>query len=158
MLVAPSDLNALREEAEASDDDERYEEALALYERILQALPDDQLALERKAHMLVCLDRHEEALVAIDAALTGSDDDSTTAWLLRHKSRVLWELKRYDAAQEAVDTALHLGPDHPYVLLTKCYIERDLCHPEAALAAAQRVAELEPEDYQAVLEHAGALY
>ncbi len=82
-LVALSDLPTLREEAQEAEDDERYEEALALYERLLQAAPTDQNALERKAHVLVCLGRNEEAIVAIDIILATGCDDSTTAWLLR---------------------------------------------------------------------------
>ncbi|HEX2964584.1 MAG TPA: tetratricopeptide repeat protein [Syntrophorhabdaceae bacterium] len=85
------------------------EESLFICERNLKGSPRDANLWAEKGNLLVKLNRCEEALPAIDTAIS-LDANVASRWSL--KSRALYELKQYDEALTAIDRALQLRPGY----------------------------------------------
>jgi tetratricopeptide (TPR) repeat protein len=91
-------------------------EALAGWDRLLAANPEDCHALRGKGLALQGLGRFEEALQAFDAALT-VDSADPVVW--HHKGRALEVLGRSEEALKALHAALTLDPTYAAALRAK---------------------------------------
>ena len=101
-------------EADAAFDAGDNAKALALYDGILQAHPDDVHALLRSG-MLLSWDRKYDAALARYAKALEVDPDNTTVELERGKV-LLWS-KRYDEARPAFASVLKDDPREVWALV-----------------------------------------
>jgi protein O-GlcNAc transferase len=86
---------------------QRFEEALACYDRALAIRPDAD-ALNHRGNVLRNLKRFDDALVSYARALAIKPDHSDA---LNNRGAVLSDLKRFDAALGCYDRALAINPD-----------------------------------------------
>jgi serine/threonine protein kinase/tetratricopeptide (TPR) repeat protein len=86
----------------------RYEEALAVYERVIRMNPHNARAYSNKGNALRKLKRYKEALEAYERALT-IDPNSAFVWI--SEGKVFYSLKRYDEALVAYSRALVINPN-----------------------------------------------
>lgn len=94
----------------------RYEEALAAYNRALELSPKDPAILNNKGDTLRKLKRHGEALLAYEQA---TQFDSTNAAIFNNKGDVLQVLNRHGEAVIAYDQALQFASNDPAILNNK---------------------------------------
>jgi tetratricopeptide (TPR) repeat protein len=85
------------------------EESLFICERNLKGSPRNANFWAEKGDLLIKLNRCEEALSAIDTAISFNANLASN-WST--KSRALYELKRYNEALSSIDRALQLRPGH----------------------------------------------
>ena len=122
----------------------RFEEALAYYERALQMKPDLEKAAQARRELLSAMDRHEEVMAEYQARIEADPADLAAR-------RALAQL--YDEAdqpQQAVETlrdASEQAPDEPaiYADLAQLFLGRGRF--QKAIAAARRAEQAaDPED------------
>ena len=82
---------------------DRFEEALASYERAISRKPEESLAHAHRGVVLMCLQRDDEALVAFEEALRLDPGNSVA---LTQMGNVYLFLKRYGEALELADRVL----------------------------------------------------
>jgi len=87
---------------------ERYDDALAAYDKALVLRPDLENAWLGRGNLFGQLKRYDDAFAAYDKALA-LEPDLETAWFGR--GTLFSELERYDDAFAAYDQALALKPD-----------------------------------------------
>lgn len=97
-------LQQAREAAAAGD----AERAVALYEQVLEAAPDDATALRESAQQLSWLRRYDEALEHYDRALAL---DPASRFALLERAKVLSWARRYQESVAAFDQLLARDPD-----------------------------------------------
>jgi tetratricopeptide (TPR) repeat protein len=85
---------------------DRFEEALAAYDRALAAMPASSLAHAHRGVVLMCLQLDEESLAAFERALQ-LDPDNPVA--LSHLGNAYLFLKRYDEALKLAERVLAQG-------------------------------------------------
>lgn len=135
---------------------ERFEEALAAFERAIKIKPDFYPAWYGKGNVLSSLERYEQAIAAYDRA-TQLKPDFYLAW--RDRGAMLAFLKRYQEALASFDKAI-LGKPNDYVAW---YIRGDLLavnmqqYPQA-IAAYERVIAIKSDFAPAWTGKAEALY
>ena len=88
---------------------QRYEEAIASYDRALELKPDDDQAWNNRGIVLDNLQRYEEALASYDKALELNPDDDDT-WY--NKACVYSLQKNVDLAIENLAQAINLNPEY----------------------------------------------
>ena len=91
---------------------QRYQEALATYEKAIDIKPDYPQALYGKGKALFQLKKYQESLIAYDQAIQ-IQPNYLEAWT--NRGFVLVRLKRYSEAIATVDKALQLKNDEPQV-------------------------------------------
>ena len=83
----------------------RFEEALACYDRVLAINPKLAVVLSNRGSVLQALKRPGEALANLDKALAIEPDNVEA---LSNRGVALTDLKRFDDALESYDRALRL--------------------------------------------------
>ncbi len=91
---------------------QRYEEALAIYEKAIDIKPDYSQALYGQGKALFQLKKYQKSLIAYDKAIQ-IQPNYLEAW--RNRGFVLVSLKRYPEAIATVDKALQLKNNDPQV-------------------------------------------
>ena len=91
---------------------QRYEEALATYEKAIDIKPDYPQALYGQGKALFQLKKYQESLIAYDQAIQ-IQPNYLEAWT--NRGFVLVRLKRYSEAIATVDKALQLKNDDPKI-------------------------------------------
>ena len=91
---------------------QRYEEALATYEKAIDIKPDYPQALSGQGKALFQLKKYQESLTAYDKAIQ-IQPNYLEAWT--NRGFVLVRLKRYSEAIATVDKALQLKNDDPKI-------------------------------------------
>jgi protein O-GlcNAc transferase len=86
----------------------RHEEAIACFDRVLSARPDDAGVLSNRATALFELERLDDALAAFDAVLA-VDPGHAVSW--NNRGNLLLKLKRHVEALESYDRALAAQPN-----------------------------------------------
>ena len=124
------------------------EHALAAYNRSLELVPDNPIALYNRGITLRKLERYEEALKDFNRALELRPDDPDT---LNGRGNTLRKLERYEEALEAYNRALELRPDDPNTLANRSSPLIKLGRYDDALRDINRALELKPD-------HSTALY
>ena len=121
-------------------------EALALYNEVLGALPNDTLVHSRVTTAYLVQGNYTEALDHAEMTIT-SDPFSSEAWTLR-----AWAQRGLGMSSEAVVSALHASElDHnnadAYAQLAFAYL--DAGQPDRALTTADRAIALDERNYSA---------
>jgi tetratricopeptide (TPR) repeat protein len=91
---------------------QRYQEALATYEKAIDIKPDYPQALYGQGKALFQLKKYQESLIAYDQAIQ-IQPNYLEAWT--NRGFVLVRLKRYSEAIATVDKALQLKNDEPQI-------------------------------------------
>ena len=134
---------------------QRYEEALASYDRALALQPDFAQALSNRGNVLFELQRYEEALASYDGALALQPD---FAQALSNRGNVLFELKRYEEALTSCDRAVAIQPDFAQALSNRGNILFKLKRYEEALASYDRAVAIQPDFAQALSNRGNILF
>lgn len=113
----------------------RYEEAIACYDKAIQMEPENAKAWLSRGAILAKLQQYEPAIAAYDRALQIKPDVSE-AWFGR--GTVLAKLQRFDEAIAAYDKAIQLKPDSSLAWFGKARCQAIQGHHELSLAALQQ--------------------
>lgn len=129
-------------------------EALASYEKAVQARADFGEPMQEAVQLLQQAGRHDEALgwARRWAGATGSLDAVLAA------AFALYELKRPDEALEALDAVLGAQPDHASALEGRGNVLLQLRRPQEALASLERAVALQGPSPASLSNIAAALH
>jgi tetratricopeptide (TPR) repeat protein len=119
------------------------EEALLVFDKILQINPNNNIALLRKGTVLRNLHRYVEALEIFDYSMRINPKDEFT---LVMKAVTLEDLDRHEEALVAFNSALEINPKYEFALVMKGVTLEDLDRHEEALVAFNSVLEINPID------------
>lgn len=103
---AAQETPALAHPADLAFEQGRWDDAIAAYRELLAESPEDRLSMLRIAQAERELQRHEDALETLDAALAA---DAPEAMVELERARNLLALGRRDDALAALETADHVG-------------------------------------------------
>ncbi|MEM9163082.1 MAG: serine/threonine-protein kinase [Cyanobacteria bacterium P01_F01_bin.4] len=106
----PNYAEALNSKGNTYELQERWPQALRLYQQVNLIKPDLADAWLGKGRVLQFFGRSVEALRSLDEAIA-LNRDSAEAWAI--KGEALWNLGRYDQAIAALDKALQIEPERP---------------------------------------------
>ncbi len=111
-------------------------------------------ALSNKSMALLRLGRFDDALAAVDLALSLDEGQATG-----HSNRgsALFGLGQYEEALAAFDRALALRPGHGVTLINRAAVLRALRRPAEALAATDAALSAQPDSPAGLLNRAAAL-
>ncbi|HEY9761787.1 MAG TPA: tetratricopeptide repeat protein [Trichocoleus sp.] len=126
----------------------RYQEAIAAYEKVLQLQPSQDQIWFKQGLALEALGNCEAAVMAYDRVLQLRPQDYL-AWLKRAKA--LEALNRLEGALAAYDEVLRLQPDNYWTWCDRALILEKLGRNEEAVAAYDRAVHLKP-DFSLALE------
>jgi tetratricopeptide (TPR) repeat protein len=123
-LNSPSMINSTQVEtlyntANNFYDNQKYDEAIQYYDKVLAINPSAVGALNSKGLALDHLQRYDEALQSFDKAL---EIDPSSVNALTNKGLALDHLQRYDEALQSFDKALEIDPSNPKALDGKASI------------------------------------
>ena len=116
---------------------QRFDEALAAYDRILAAQPDNFEALYNRGVILSQQQQFEEALVALDRALALQPGAAAT-WY--NRGVVLVGLERHREALDSYDRALALDPGYLPAESNRAMVALSLCDWARAAATTPELA------------------
>ncbi|HJT85719.1 MAG TPA: tetratricopeptide repeat protein [Nitrososphaeraceae archaeon] len=126
---------------------DRYDEAIQNYDKVLRIDPTNTDALNKKGFALYLLDRYDEALQNYDKALQ-IDPNNTLA--LSNKGDVLYDLDRYDEALQNYDKALQIEPNNTYALNSKGDVLYDFDRYDEALQNYDKALQIDPNNTDAL--------
>ena len=97
-------------------DNEQREKELPVYKKILDQLPDNPGVLNSYAWRMTEIEINlEDALVKAKWAVKlSADDPNSQANIIDTEAEVLWKLKRFDAAIEAIERAIIIDGKNQY--------------------------------------------
>jgi tetratricopeptide (TPR) repeat protein len=95
---------------------DRHQEAIASYDRVLTIEPNNVKALNNKAAVLYTLARYEEAMQYIDKVL---EIKPTNLYALTNKGFILSQFGRYQEALEYYNKALSIDANYTLALLNR---------------------------------------
>ena len=130
------------------------EEALAAYNAVLRAHPDDTSSRERVGGILIRLGRHKQALAAYSALIERQPDHQRA---LAGKGAALFHLRRYREAAEAYTQALALRPDDYISLANRGGMFVSMGHLEDGIVDFSHALEIAPSDTELLMAR-GAAY
>ncbi len=133
---------------------ERYEEALASYDKAIEIKPDYYDAWNRRGNALFNLGSFEEALACYDKAIE-IKPDYHYAW--DNRGLVLNNLGRYEEALASCDKALEIKPDYHYAWNNRGNALNNLGRYEEALASCDKALEIKPDYHYAWNNRGNAL-
>ena len=118
---SPFNFDAYRKMIFHYADTEQREKELATYKEMLSILPDDPSALNSYAWRMAEIETNlEDALQKAKRAVELSANDPTRqAGIIDTEAEVLWKLKRYDEAIEAIERAISIEPENQYFINQK---------------------------------------
>ena len=129
--------------AQAAQDGERTDEAIACYDRALQIKPDSLLALNGKGSLLGRLKQYDKALSCLDRAVAANPNIFGTRF---NRALALQNLEKLEAALGEYDEALRLKPDHAKAAMNRGMVLQALNRLDEALAAFDACLERDPDD------------
>ena len=115
-IINSTEVETLYNTANNFYDNQKYDEALQYFDKVLDIDPSNVNALNNKGLALDHLQRYDEALQYFDKALT-IDPSSFSA--LNNKGTALDHLQRYDEALQYFDKALTIDPSSVNALNNK---------------------------------------
>jgi len=133
---------------------QRFEEALAMYDKALRREPDFREAHYNRGLILLLLRRHEEAVAALSAALKLKAD---LADALKHRGDALSALGRLGEAVTDYDRALEIVPGDVNVLNNRSLALLGLKQPDEALATIELALQFAPKLAELVNTRGAAL-
>jgi tetratricopeptide (TPR) repeat protein len=128
-------------------DNQKYEEALQYYDKVLAIDPSSVNALNSKGLALDHLQRYDEAVQTFDKALA-IDPSSVNA--LNNKGLALDHLQRYDEAVQTFDKVLAINPSSVNALNNKGLALEHLQRYDEALQFYDKALSLDPSSIQAL--------
>ena len=134
-LPSRSRARYLRNLGDAYGELENYTSAIAAYQQAIDLTSDDPWLFNALGNAYSCQEQHEQAVEAYTAALDLATADEDKALLYRNRASDLIHLGRLDEAEQDIEQARALAPDHPYT------------HARLGQLAFAR------EDYPAAVEH-----
>lgn len=120
----------------------RYQEAIAAYEKVLQLQPSQDQIWFKQGLAFEALENYDAAVMAYDRVLQLRPQDYL-AWLKRAKA--LESLSRLDGALAAYDEVLRLQPDNYWAWCDRAQVLEELGRNEEAVAAYDRAINLKPD-------------
>ena len=120
---------------------ERYEEALASYDKAIETDSNYAWAWARRGYSLNRLERYEEALASYDKAI---DVDSNPAWYWANRGDVLDKLERHEEALASYDKIIEANPNDAWAWAHRGDMLDKLERYEEALASYDRAIKLDP--------------
>ncbi|WP_243903063.1 tetratricopeptide repeat-containing S1 family peptidase [Aetokthonos hydrillicola] len=123
-------------------DSQRYEEAIAAYDKAIAIKPDYAYAWNNRGNALGELKRYEEAIAAYDKAIA-IKPDYADAWY--NRGVALGELKRYEEAIAAYDKAIAIKPDYASAWNNRGVALGELKRYEEAIAAYDKAIAIKPD-------------
>ena len=113
---SPLHFDAYRKMVYHYADTEQREKELAAYREMLLIFPDDPGALNSYAWRMAEIETNlDDALIKIRTAVElTADNPNRQAGIIDTEAEVLWKLKRYDEAIEAIDRSLAIDPESQY--------------------------------------------
>jgi predicted O-linked N-acetylglucosamine transferase (SPINDLY family) len=133
---------------------ERFDEALASFDRALAIQPQLIEALISKGNVLRNLKRFDDALAAYDRALAIKSDYPEVIY---NRGLTLRDLLRFEEALASYDRALALRPDYADALHARGLVLHDLMRFADALASYDRALALQPHRFQALMDRGNLL-
>ncbi len=127
---------------------QRYREAVASYDRVIHARPEEYLAWFKRGIALENLQHYEEAIVSYDRVVQLQPEDYL-AWFKR--GAALEALQRYGEAVSSYGRVLELKPDNYWAWHDRGRVLERLQKYEEAVAAYDRAVQLKP-DFQMAVE------
>lgn len=130
----------------------RYEEAINIYNKVIQRQPDSYLAHASRGKALRRLGRYEEALKSYEKAIDIKPEDNV-GWY--GKANALRELQRYDEAITAYNQSLKFNPTFEWAWYRKarCYlIKGDI---DKALENLEKAIQLNPDKMRPIIRNDG---
>ena len=99
-------------------DTEQKEKELSAYNEMLSLFPNDPSALNSYAWRMAEIETNlEDALIKVrKAVVITSDDPGQQAGIIDTEAEVLWKMKRFDEAIEAIEKAISIDPDNQYFM------------------------------------------
>src|SRR3989344_4750576 len=126
---------------------EKYEEAISMFDEIIEKDPSYIYAYSNKGLVLENLERYDEALESFDKVL---EIDPNSVIALYNKGLLLNDLERYREAIPYLDRALAVEPDAIDALTEKGYSLLSLENYEDAISYFDKVLLIEPGDLDAL--------
>jgi tetratricopeptide (TPR) repeat protein len=123
--------------------DNRPEDALRAFDKVLRHDPSQKRALIHRAEALTKLNRLEEALRSYDKAVE-IDPKEAQFWISR--GDVLEHLKRLEEALQSYDKAVEIDPKEAWAWLWRGDVLRNLKKPEEALQSYDKAVEIDPKE------------
>ena len=137
------DISALFIEATQLQKNGRRLEAIALFDRILAARPNEREAITKKAVLLQIEGRHAEAVDCYDKALDMNEEDAES-W--SNKGISLRAVGKLKEAVEAYDHALRIEPKDAGVWSNRGIALRSLGKNDEAVESYDKALEVNPKD------------
>jgi tetratricopeptide (TPR) repeat protein len=132
----------------------KFEEAARTVSNGLETLPGNVALWNQRGWLSYDQKRYEQAIEAFDRAL---DLDLLSPSAHEGKAASLRYLRRFDEAEECLDSGLRLLPDSVSILNQRAWLYFDVNDYEPAVAAFERVLTLEPNDEAALQWRIAAL-
>lgn len=120
---------------------QRYEEAIAAYDKAIKIKPDYSEAWYAKAYSLYKWRRYEEAITAYDQVIKLHPDDGNS-WYYR--GWMLGELQRYEEAVRSYEQAVKIDPNVSEYWFFQGNTLYQLQRPEEAIASYDKAIQLQP--------------
>jgi tetratricopeptide (TPR) repeat protein/tRNA A-37 threonylcarbamoyl transferase component Bud32 len=127
---------------------QRYAEAIAAYDRVIQATPDDYVAWFKRGIALEHINRYEEAAGAYDQVIQLQPQDYL-AWF--KWGGVLEKLQRYPESLQSYEKVVTLQPDNYWAWHDRGRVLEALKRHDEAIAAYDRAVQLKP-DFQLAID------
>ena len=148
LKLAPNDPRALRVKLDLARALGGDLQALAACDELLKSSPDDLELLHARAEVLAALGRFEDALENIERVRSLQPEDAALELL---HVRVLFRLKRPDEAVPLANALVSRSEPPDGATLEQIASIAGSDHPELALAARERLQEVEPRNVQNLL-------
>ena len=113
---SPFHFDAYRKMVYHYADTEQRDKELTAYEEMLSSSPNDPSALNSYAWRMAEIDTNlKDALQkARKAVVLTANDPDRQAGIIDTEAEVLWKMKRFDEAIEAIERAITIDPDNQY--------------------------------------------
>ncbi len=113
---SPLHFDAYRKMVYHYADTEQREKELAAYEEMLSSFPNNPSALNSYAWRMAEIETNlEDALQkARKAVVLTADNPDRQAGIIDTEAEVLWKMKRFEEAIEAIERAITIDPDNQY--------------------------------------------
>jgi tetratricopeptide (TPR) repeat protein len=122
---------------------ERYEEALADFDRAIELKEDYPWAIARRGETYRDMERYAEALADFDRATELKPDDART---IAGRGETYRLMKRYEEALTNFDRAIELKEDYAWAIAGRGETYRNMERYQEALADFDRAIELDPDN------------
>jgi tetratricopeptide (TPR) repeat protein len=126
---------------------QRYREAIAVYEKVIQANPNDYVAWFKRGITLENLRQFEEALEAYDRVIALQPEDYL-AWFKR--GAVCENLSRFESALTCYEKVVYLQPENYWAWHDRGKVLENLHRFEEAVEAYDRAVQVKPNFQLAV--------